>query len=157
MRRHLRSRCREEDGQSLLETALMIPVIFTVVFWVFELSWLMFTFVVLANAANEGVHIVRIGGNWQNDRFCIGADECHMTQLRHDLLAENESDRLGRLCDMTVRSRRRPEQRRMKERASRAVRNDGRECQAQCDRRRSDRAAAIETECFDQCAQRSPA
>ena len=65
MRRHLRSRCRDENGQSLLETALMIPVIFTVVFWVFELSWLMFTFVVLANAANEGVRysIVHSGGD----------------------------------------------------------------------------------------------
>src|SRR5258706_5485072 len=55
MRRHLRSRWREENGQSLLETALMIPLIFTVVFWVFELSWLMSTYAVLANAANEGV------------------------------------------------------------------------------------------------------
>ena len=65
MRRHLRSRWREEKGQSLLETALMIPVIFTVVFWVFELSWLMFTFVTLANAANEGVRysIVHSGGD----------------------------------------------------------------------------------------------
>ncbi len=65
MRRHLRSRWREENGQSLLETALMIPVIFTVVFWVFELSWLLFTYAVLANAANEGVRysIVHSGGD----------------------------------------------------------------------------------------------
>ena len=51
MRRHLRSRWREENGQSLLETALMIPVIFAVVFWVFELGWLLFTYSVLVNAA----------------------------------------------------------------------------------------------------------
>ena len=65
MRRHLRSRWRAENGQSLLETALMIPLIFIVVFWVFELSWLMFTYVVLANAANEGVRysIVHSGGD----------------------------------------------------------------------------------------------
>jgi Flp pilus assembly protein TadG len=65
MRRHLPARWREENGQSLLETALVIPVIFTIVFWVFELSWLMFTFVVLANAANEGVRysIVHSGGD----------------------------------------------------------------------------------------------
>ena len=65
MRRHLRSRCRDENGQSLLETAVMIPVIFTVVFWVFELSWLLFTYVVLSNAANEGVRysIVHSGGD----------------------------------------------------------------------------------------------
>jgi Flp pilus assembly protein TadG len=50
---------------SLLEAALMIPVIFTVTFWVFELAWLMFTYAVLANAANEGVRysIVRSGGD----------------------------------------------------------------------------------------------
>jgi Flp pilus assembly protein TadG len=65
MRRHLRSRWREENGGSLLETALVIPMIFTVVFWVFELSWLMFTYAVLANAANEGVRysIVHSGGD----------------------------------------------------------------------------------------------
>jgi len=65
MRRRLRSRWQDQDGQSLLETALMIPLIFTVVFWVFELSWLMFTYVVLANAANEGVRysIVHSGGD----------------------------------------------------------------------------------------------
>jgi len=65
MRRHLRPRWRDENGQSLLETALMIPLIFIVVFWVFELSWLMFTYVTLANAANEGVRysIVHGGGD----------------------------------------------------------------------------------------------
>jgi Flp pilus assembly protein TadG len=65
MRRRLRSRWHDQDGQSLLETALMIPLIFTVVFWVFELSWLMFTYVTLANAANEGVRysIVHSGGD----------------------------------------------------------------------------------------------
>ena len=65
MRRHLRSRWRQENGQSLLETALMIPLIFTVVFWVFELSWLMFTYVVFAQAAPQGVResIVHSGGD----------------------------------------------------------------------------------------------
>ena len=65
MRRRLRSRWHDQDGQGLLETALMIPLIFTVVFWVFELSWLMFTYVVLANAAHEGVRysIVHSGGD----------------------------------------------------------------------------------------------
>ena len=65
MRRQLRSRWREQDGQSLLETALMIPLIFTVVFWVFELGWLLFTYAVLTNAANEGVRysIVHSGGD----------------------------------------------------------------------------------------------
>ncbi len=62
-RRH--TRWRRQRGQSLLETALMIVVIFTVVFWVFELGWLMYTYSVLADAVNEGVRyaIVHSGGD----------------------------------------------------------------------------------------------
>jgi Flp pilus assembly protein TadG len=65
MRRQLRSSWREQSGTSLLETAVMIPVIFTVVFWVFELGWLLFTYAVLANAAQEGVRysMVHSGGD----------------------------------------------------------------------------------------------
>jgi Flp pilus assembly protein TadG len=51
-RMQIRSR---ERGQSLLETAMVIVVIFIVVFWVFELGWLMYTYTVMADAANEGV------------------------------------------------------------------------------------------------------
>ena len=44
---------------------MMIVLIFTVVFWVFELGWLMYTYSVMANAANEGVRyaIVHSGGD----------------------------------------------------------------------------------------------
>jgi Flp pilus assembly protein TadG len=55
MRRLARPRWREELGQSLLETALMMSTVFLLVFWVFEVGWLMYTFCVLADAANEGV------------------------------------------------------------------------------------------------------
>jgi Flp pilus assembly protein TadG len=43
----------------------MIIVIFMVVFFVFELGWLMYTYSVLADAANEGVRyaIVHSGGD----------------------------------------------------------------------------------------------
>ena len=33
----------------------MIIVVFVVVFWVFEVAWLMYTYTVMADAANEGV------------------------------------------------------------------------------------------------------
>jgi Flp pilus assembly protein TadG len=58
-------RFRRQRGQSLLETAMMIVVIFTVVFWVFEVGWLMYTYTVMADAANEGVRhaVVRSGGD----------------------------------------------------------------------------------------------
>jgi len=43
----------------------MITVIFMVVFFVFELGWLMYTYSVMADAANEGVRyaIVHSGGD----------------------------------------------------------------------------------------------
>ena len=39
----------------MIETAMVIVVVFTVVFWIFELGWLMYTYAVMADAANEGV------------------------------------------------------------------------------------------------------
>src|SRR5580765_1336632 len=59
------TRSRKQRGQSLLETAMMIVVIFTVVFWIFELGWLMYTYAVMADAANEGVRyaVVHSGGD----------------------------------------------------------------------------------------------
>jgi Flp pilus assembly protein TadG len=44
---------------------MMIVVIFTVVFWIFELGWVMYTYSVLADAANEGVRyaVVHSGGD----------------------------------------------------------------------------------------------
>jgi Flp pilus assembly protein TadG len=61
----LPTRLRRQQGQSLLETALMIVVIFNVVFWVFEVGWLIYTHSVMADAANEGVRyaVVHSGGD----------------------------------------------------------------------------------------------
>ena len=44
---------------------MMIVVIFTVVFWIFELGWMMYTYSVMADAANEGVRhaVVSSGGD----------------------------------------------------------------------------------------------
>ena len=55
MRRSKQDRWRRQRGQSLLETALMIVIIFTVMMWVFEIGQLMYTYTVMADAANEGV------------------------------------------------------------------------------------------------------
>jgi Flp pilus assembly protein TadG len=65
MRRNIPTRWRRQSGQSLLETTVTIVVIFAVVFWVFELGWFMYTYSVLADAANEGVRysIVHSGGD----------------------------------------------------------------------------------------------
>lgn len=58
-------RWKRQRGQSLVETAIMVVVVFTVVFWIFELGWLMYTFSVLSDAVNEGVRyaIVHSGGD----------------------------------------------------------------------------------------------
>src|SRR5260221_9488347 len=65
MRRSKQDRWRRQRGQSLLETALMIVIIFTVMMWVFEIGQLMYTYTVLGDAANEGVRyaIVHSGGD----------------------------------------------------------------------------------------------
>jgi Flp pilus assembly protein TadG len=65
MRRGTQVRWHRQRGQSLLETAMMMVVIFTVVFWVVELGYYMYTYSVLADAANEGVRhaIVNTGGD----------------------------------------------------------------------------------------------
>jgi Flp pilus assembly protein TadG len=65
MKSKLPIRSRKQRGQSLLETALMIVVIFNVVFWIFEVGWLTYTHSVMADAANEGVRyaIVHSGGD----------------------------------------------------------------------------------------------
>jgi Flp pilus assembly protein TadG len=65
MRRNTQTRWCRQRGQSLLETALMIVIIFTVMMWVFEIGQLMYTYTVLGDAANEGVRyaIVHSGGD----------------------------------------------------------------------------------------------
>ena len=65
MRLKTHARWRRQSGQSLVETALMMVVVFTVVFWIFELGWLMYTYSVLADSVNEGVRyaIVHSGGD----------------------------------------------------------------------------------------------
>ena len=63
MRIGTQTRLHRQRGQSLLETAMMIVVVFTVVFWVFELGWLMYTYSVMADAANEGVRYAIVHSN----------------------------------------------------------------------------------------------
>ncbi len=44
-----------ERGQSLLETAFSVIAMILIVFSVFEIGWLMYTYTIMADAANEGV------------------------------------------------------------------------------------------------------
>jgi Flp pilus assembly protein TadG len=46
---------KAEQGEALLEMALSILTIFTILFWIMEISFLMYTYAVMSDAANEGV------------------------------------------------------------------------------------------------------
>jgi Flp pilus assembly protein TadG len=54
--------CRQR-GQSTIETALVVVVIFTVVFWIFEICMLMYTYTVITDAANEGARYAIVHTN----------------------------------------------------------------------------------------------
>jgi len=90
MRHQVAARSRGESGQSLLETAMMITIIFAVVFWMFELGWLMYTYSVMANAANEGVRysIVHSGGDAAGTEAAV---KTFATASLHDVTAISTS------------------------------------------------------------------
>jgi Flp pilus assembly protein TadG len=46
---------RDQRGATMIESALAIFIIVSVIFWTFELCMLVYTYTVLADAANEGV------------------------------------------------------------------------------------------------------
>jgi Flp pilus assembly protein TadG len=54
-----------DEGSTMVETSLMIVVIFAVVFWVFEICMFIYTYTTIADAANEGVRyaVVNTGGD----------------------------------------------------------------------------------------------
>jgi len=55
MKRRRKNDRNGDGGQSLVETALMLLVIFMVVFWIVEMCGVMYTYATIANAAEEGV------------------------------------------------------------------------------------------------------
>ena len=59
------SRVRRQRGQATVETAVMIVLIITAIFSIFEICEVMYTYSVIADAANEGVRyaIVHSGGD----------------------------------------------------------------------------------------------
>jgi Flp pilus assembly protein TadG len=61
----MQTRWRGQRGQAVVEITMTLAIVFTVVFWIFELGWVMYTYSVLADAANEGVRhsIVQSGGD----------------------------------------------------------------------------------------------
>lgn len=74
MWRSMQNRCRRQRGQASVEAVISIILVFVVVFWVFELSMLMYTYSVISNSANEGVRraIVTSGGGGTGTQTCGG-------------------------------------------------------------------------------------
>ncbi len=48
-------RRRRQRGQTTIEMALMVIIVLTVVFWIFEICNLIYTYTVISDAAHEGV------------------------------------------------------------------------------------------------------
>ncbi len=96
MRRSTQNRKGRERGQATVEAAISIIIVFVVTFWVFELAWLMYTYTVIADAANEGVRhaIVTSGGGGSGTQTCGGGPTgtaqvvCNFAKLSlHDVSA----------------------------------------------------------------------
>lgn len=66
-----RSRCREA-GQATLEMLVSLTVVFSLVFWLFELCMLAYTCSVLNDAAQEGVRYAIVHGT--DSTLCSGPD-----------------------------------------------------------------------------------
>ena|SRR5258706_4913556 len=60
MRRSNKFRRHPERGQGSIETGLMIIVIFMLIFWIFELCNLIYTYSVMGDAVHEGVRYAQL-------------------------------------------------------------------------------------------------
>jgi len=58
-------RARRARGQATVEFVIVFPIVFMLIWWIFELGWVMYTCSVMADAANEGVRyaMVHSGGD----------------------------------------------------------------------------------------------
>src|SRR5207245_7319220 len=88
MRLGTHTRWRRQRGQALLETVLMIIVIFMVVFFCFEMGLLMYTYSVMADAANEGVRYAIVhSGAGDSDGTTVAKVKAFATTSMHDVSA----------------------------------------------------------------------
>ncbi|HEY0757643.1 MAG TPA: TadE/TadG family type IV pilus assembly protein [Acidisarcina sp.] len=63
---------RRADAQAMVETALSLVVTITLAFWLFELSMMSYTCIVLNDAAHEGVRYATLHGT--DSTLCSGPD-----------------------------------------------------------------------------------
>lgn len=65
-------KCADDTGQAIVETALSIVVTITLAFWLFELSMMTYTCVILNDATHEGVRYATLHGT--DSAICSGPD-----------------------------------------------------------------------------------
>jgi len=53
---------RKEDGQSVVEFALVLPILLMVVLGIMEFGWLFYGNIVMTSAAREGARVAVVGG-----------------------------------------------------------------------------------------------
>jgi Flp pilus assembly protein TadG len=85
-RRRLRAD-RDERGSSILEMALSLLMVVTVIFGTIELSSLMYTYTVLADAANEGLRYLVVNSGDQTG--AITKAKTYASYSMHDTSAIN--------------------------------------------------------------------
>ena len=77
---------RGECAQSLLETALIMLVIFMVVFWIVEIVGMMYAYATLANSAEEGARYgMTMSGVVANDSRIVTRVQTLATASMHDV------------------------------------------------------------------------
>ena len=54
MKKRLRKKCREEDGQSMVEFALILPIFLLILCGIIDFGWLFYNQLSLNNACREG-------------------------------------------------------------------------------------------------------
>lgn len=54
MKRHLKRKCRKEDGQSMVEFALILPIFLLILCGIIDFGWLFYNQLSLNNACREG-------------------------------------------------------------------------------------------------------
>lgn len=98
------------------------------------------------NTSDERMNIVRIGRNPKLTAASVRPAKRDLAQLGHNLLAEHETNRLGRLSEMALRRRCRAEQGRVQQHPGRGMRDRRAKHETEKNRRRSHRAATIKEE-----------
>jgi Flp pilus assembly protein TadG len=67
-----RGKTRDDSGQAIAETAISLVVTITLAFWLFELSMMTYTCIVLNDATHEGVRYATLHGT--DSTTCSGPD-----------------------------------------------------------------------------------